>query len=49
MYNHISDIDVLEEVKFEKLEFLNLSGNRINENNFSSLIDILKSKFDFQI
>ena len=31
-YNNISDIKVLEKVKFNKLEILNLSGNKISNN-----------------
>ena len=38
----MSDIKVLENVKFEKLEKLNLRWNKIDKNKYSSIIDNLK-------
>ena len=40
--NKISDIKVLEKVKFEKLEKLDLSWNEIDKNKYSSIINNLK-------
>ena len=40
--NKISDIKVLEKVKFENLEILYLAHNKINKDEYSSLIDNLK-------
>ena len=41
--NNISDIKVLEKVKFEKLEVLSLSGNEINLTKNNLIISKLKS------
>ena len=43
-HNNISDIKVLEKVKFEKLEKLNLEFNKIDKNKYSFVINSLKSK-----
>ena len=37
--NQISDIKVLEKIKLENLEELNLYANQINQKNYSSLIN----------
>ena len=42
-FNKISDIEVLEKVKFEKLEELDLSGNEIDLAKNNSIILKLKS------
>ena len=44
--NTISDISVLEKVRFEKLEKLDLRRNNIVKNKFSSVIQNLKFKID---
>ena len=45
-FNDISDISVLEKVKFEKLEKLILRSNHIDRNKFSSIIKNLKFNID---
>ena len=40
--NKISDIKVLEKVKFDKLEILNLEDNEIDDNKYLSIIANLK-------
>jgi len=45
--NNISDIKVLENVKFEKLEILHLSNNKIDKIKYSSLISKLESKIKY--
>ena len=45
VYNNISDIEVLEKVKFEKLEELDLTGNEIDLAKNNSIIIKLKSLF----
>jgi len=40
--NQISDIKVLEKIKFENLEELNLYANQINQKDYSSLINKLQ-------
>ncbi len=47
--NQISDIKVFENTKFEKLKILNLTCNTINKNNYSSLINNLTKKINFDI
>ena len=42
--NNISNIKVLERVKFEKLEKLGLSDNKIDKVKFYLLLNSLKSK-----
>jgi len=42
--NNISDITVFENVKFEKLKQFKLNNNNLDNNKFSKIIDILKSK-----
>ena len=44
--NNITDIKVLEKLKFEKLEKLDLGLNKIDKNNYSSIIGILKFKLN---
>ena len=45
-YNNISDISVLEKVKFEKLEKLYLGGNKIDRNKIYSILLNLKFKIN---
>ena len=48
--NKISDIKVLEKVKFDKLEILSLSKNKISKNENNSIISKLKTKIkEFRI
>ena len=42
--NKLSDIKVLEKVKFEKLEILHLGENKISDIKYSSIINNLNSK-----
>ena len=47
--NNISDIKVLEKVKFDKLEILELSGNQISKKENNTIISKLKTKKKFYI
>jgi len=42
--NKISDLNIFEKTKFEKIKTLNLQDNKINLEENSSIIDYLKSK-----
>ena len=48
-YNNISDIKVLERVKFEKLEKLYLEKNKIDIKKFSLIIKSLRLKIKYFI
>ena len=43
-WNNISDIKVLEKVKFDKLKILNLGGNKISKKENISIISKLNQK-----
>jgi len=47
--NEITNIKVFEKVKFQNLKELYLSDNQINENDYSSLINNLKGKYNLYI
>jgi Ran GTPase-activating protein (RanGAP) involved in mRNA processing and transport len=42
--NLISDIKVFKQTNFDKLEKLNMCGNRIDEKKYKNLINYLKSE-----
>ena len=42
--NNLSDIKVLEKVKFDKLEILSLSSNQTSEKENESIISKMKTK-----
>ena len=45
--NNISDIKVLERIKFENLYCLDLNSNNIDKNDYSSIINKMKTKIQF--
>ena len=47
--NEITNIKVFEKVKFQNLKELYLNDNQINENDYSSLINNLKGKYNLYI
>ena len=47
--NKISDIKVLEKIKFNKLEILDLRGNQISNEENLAIISKLKSKIKLDI
>ena len=43
--NNISNIKILEKVRFPNLVILNLYGNKIDKKKFISIITILKNRY----